>query len=104
LAHTKLIAALEVDADDLDGRADHLKKQFAALHVHLAARFFVSYVASPYLLRCRRNYRRLFVKFSASSMSRRSASERDGLSGCFRVQASTLSFSAGESRIGIVSP
>jgi hypothetical protein len=87
----------EVEADDLDGRTDHLEKVFAALHVYLAARFF-------YLLRCWRNYRRLFVTFSASSMSRRSASERDGLSGCLRIHASTLSLSAGESRIGIVSP
>jgi hypothetical protein len=27
----------EVDADDLDGRADHLEKLFAALRVYLAA-------------------------------------------------------------------
>jgi hypothetical protein len=47
LAHTEFIAALvgniphpiyaEIDADDLDGRADHLEKVFAALHVYLAA-------------------------------------------------------------------
>ena len=45
LAHSELIAALagnaphpiyaEVEADDLDGRADHLEKLFAALHVYL---------------------------------------------------------------------
>ena len=42
LAHTELVATLagniphpiyaEVDSDDLDGRADHLEKMFAALH------------------------------------------------------------------------
>jgi hypothetical protein len=47
LAHSELVAALagnvphpiyaEVDADDLDGRADHLEKLFAALHAYLAA-------------------------------------------------------------------
>ena len=47
LAHTEFVAALagniphpvyaEVDADDLDGRADHLEKVLAALHVYLAA-------------------------------------------------------------------
>jgi hypothetical protein len=46
LAHTKFVAALsgnipppifaEVDADDLDGRADHLEKLFGALHTYLA--------------------------------------------------------------------
>jgi len=46
LAHTEFVAALagnipypiyaEVDADDLDGRADHLEKLFAALHIYLA--------------------------------------------------------------------
>jgi hypothetical protein len=50
------------------------------------------------------NYCRLFFKLSASSTSRRSASERDGLSGCLSAHASTLSLSAGERRIGIVSP
>jgi YqaJ-like viral recombinase domain len=57
-----------------------------------------------YLLRCWQNYRRLFFKFNASSRSRRSASEREGLSGCFSAHLSTLSLSAGESLIGIVSP
>jgi hypothetical protein len=47
LAHTEFVAALagnvphpiyaEVEPDDLDGRADHLEKLFAALHVYLAA-------------------------------------------------------------------
>jgi hypothetical protein len=47
LAHSELVAALagnvphpiyaEVEADDLDGRADHLEELFAALHVYLAA-------------------------------------------------------------------
>jgi hypothetical protein len=47
LAHTEFVAALagniphpiyaKVDADDLDGRADHLEKVFAALHVYLVA-------------------------------------------------------------------
>jgi hypothetical protein len=114
LAHSKMVASLAgnaphpiyagVEVDDLDGRPDHQEKVFAALHAYLAAPFFVQHTASLYLPRCRRNYRRLVVTFSASSMSRRSASERDGLSGCLRVHASTLSFSAGESRIGIVSP
>ena len=46
-AHTELVAALagnppqpiypDVDSDDLDGRADHLEKLFAALHVYLSA-------------------------------------------------------------------
>src|SRR5439155_13470940 len=46
LAHAEFVAALAsnipqpifavVDADDLDGRADHLEKVFAALRVYLA--------------------------------------------------------------------
>jgi hypothetical protein len=45
-AHAEFIAAVarnipqpiyaEVDADDLDGRADHLDKMFAALHAYLS--------------------------------------------------------------------
>ena len=47
LAHTEFVAALagnvphpiytDVDSEDLDGRADHLEKMFAALHVYLTA-------------------------------------------------------------------
>jgi hypothetical protein len=47
LAHTDFVAALagnvphpiyaDVDSVDLDGRADHLEKVFAALHVYLTA-------------------------------------------------------------------
>ena len=47
LAHIELVAALagnvpypiyaDVDSEDLDGRADHLEKVFAALHVYLTA-------------------------------------------------------------------
>jgi hypothetical protein len=47
LAHTELVAVLAgnaphpiyavVDSEDLDSRADHLEKVFAALHVYLAA-------------------------------------------------------------------
>jgi hypothetical protein len=47
LAHTELIAALAgtvphpiyalADSEDLDSRADHLEKVFAALHVYLTA-------------------------------------------------------------------
>src|SRR5262249_24433907 len=47
LAHIELVAALagniphaiyaDVDSADLDGRADHLEKVFAALHVYLTA-------------------------------------------------------------------
>jgi hypothetical protein len=47
LAHTEFVAALagnapypiyaDVDSEDLDGRADHLDKVFAALHVYLTA-------------------------------------------------------------------
>src|SRR5262249_49014854 len=48
--------------------------------------------------------RRRFSLASASSPSRRSASDRDGASGCLSAHASTSSFSAEESRIGIVSP
>ena len=46
-AHTEFVAALagnaphpiyaDVDSDDLEGRADHLEKVFAALHVYLTA-------------------------------------------------------------------
>src|SRR5439155_20918678 len=46
-AHTELVAVLagnpprpictDVDSDDLHGRADHLEKVFAALHVYLTA-------------------------------------------------------------------
>jgi hypothetical protein len=47
LAHTEFVAALagnaphpiysDVDSEDLNGRADHLEKVFAALHVYLTA-------------------------------------------------------------------
>jgi len=47
LAHIELVAALagnvphpicaDVDSEDLDGRADHLDRVFAALHVYLTA-------------------------------------------------------------------
>ena len=47
LAHTEFVAALtanvphpiytDADSGDLDGRADHLEKVFAALHVYLTA-------------------------------------------------------------------
>ena len=47
LAHIELVAALagnapdpiyaDVDSEDLDGRADHLERVFAALHVYLTA-------------------------------------------------------------------
>jgi hypothetical protein len=47
LAHVEFVAALagniphpicaDVDSDDLGGRADHLEKMFAALHVYLSA-------------------------------------------------------------------
>jgi hypothetical protein len=47
LAHIEYVSALagnvphpiyaEVDSEDLDGRADHLEKVFAALHVYLTA-------------------------------------------------------------------
>src|SRR5262245_33570633 len=47
LAHTELVAVLAgnvphpiyavADSEDLDGRADHLEKVFAALHVYLTA-------------------------------------------------------------------
>jgi hypothetical protein len=47
MAHVELVAALagnvprpihaDVDSEDLDGRADHLEKVFAALHVDLIA-------------------------------------------------------------------
>ena len=46
-AHTELVAALagnvphaiyaDVDSEDLDGRAEHLERVFAALHVYLTA-------------------------------------------------------------------
>ena len=46
-AHTEFVAALagnapdpihaDVDSEDLDGRADHLERVFAALHVYLTA-------------------------------------------------------------------
>src|SRR5207245_10874813 len=47
LAHTEFVAALggnvprpiyaDVDSEDLDGRAEHLEKVFAALHVYFTA-------------------------------------------------------------------
>ena len=47
LAHTEFVAALagnvpypiysDLDSEDLEGRADHLEKVFAALHVYLTA-------------------------------------------------------------------
>ena len=43
-------------------------------------------------------------RFRPILTSRRSASDRDGVSGCLPAHASISSLSAGESRIGIVSP
>ncbi|TMK01418.1 MAG: hypothetical protein E6G74_10590 [Alphaproteobacteria bacterium] len=47
LAHIEFVAALagnvphpiyaDIDSEDLDGRADHLEKVFAALHIYLSA-------------------------------------------------------------------
>ena len=92
------------NAGDLDARAAHLENIFASLHDYLAVFNGDTAQNIPGGAPRWRPYRSLILKFRPSSTSRRSASERDGLSGCLRAHASTLSLSAGETRIGIVSP
>src|SRR5262245_7954644 len=78
LAHIELIAALagnvpypiyaDVDSEDLDGRADHLEKVFAALHVYLTA--FIADTAQnlPGSALDRRHFDRLLQDFSANTV------------------------------------
>jgi hypothetical protein len=47
-----------------------------------------------------RPYCRLSLKFKPSSISRRTASERDGLSGCFCAQSSTRAINSVGARTG----
>jgi hypothetical protein len=114
VAHSEFVAALAgnspdsiysgANADHLDARAAHLENIFASLHDYLAVFNGDTAQNIPGGAPRGRLYRSLVLKFRPSSTSRRSASERDGLSGCLRAHASTLSLSAGENRIGIVSP
>jgi hypothetical protein len=78
LAHTEMVAALagnvphpiyaEVDADDLDGRADHLEKLFAALHVYLGAVIGDTAQNIPGSALDRRYLENLFQDFSADAV------------------------------------
>jgi hypothetical protein len=81
----------------MDARiATHVHRELKCKHVALSILWDEYIVAiSPHPPR---------LDFKAFSTSRRSASDRDGASGCLSAHAWTFSLSAGESRIGIVSP
>ena len=78
LAHTELVAALagnaphpiyaDVDSEDLDGRADHLEKVFAALHVYLTAIIADTAHNSPGGTLDRRYLDNLFQDLSADAL------------------------------------
>jgi hypothetical protein len=77
-AHTEFVAALaanaphplhsEANSEDLEGRAEHLEKVFAALHVYLTA--FIAETAQdiPASALDRRYLQGLFQQFSADAM------------------------------------
>src|SRR6516225_1061286 len=105
VAHTEFVAALAgnaprpissgANACDLDVRDGYLENIFTQLHEYLAVLNDDTAQNIPGGAPRWRPYRSLILKFRPSSTSRRSASERDGLSGCLRAHASTLSLSAG---------
>src|SRR5262245_66090849 len=78
LAHIEFVAALagnvpypiyaDVDSEDLDGRADHLEKVFAALHVYLTAIIADTAHNIPGGPLNRRYLRRLFPDLSGHSV------------------------------------
>ena len=77
-AHTEFVAALatnaprpfhpEANSEDLEGRADHLERVFAALHVYLAAIIAETAQDIPASTLDRRYLDGLFQKFSADAM------------------------------------
>ena len=78
-AHTEFVAALaantprplrsEAKSKDLEGRADHLEKVFAALHVYLAAIIAETAHNIPASNLDRRYLDGLFQQFSADAMA-----------------------------------
>jgi len=78
VAHTELVAALaanaprrlhsEANSKDLEGRADHLEKVFAALHVYLTAIIAEMAQDIPASTLDRRYLDGLFQQFSADAM------------------------------------
>jgi len=79
LAHIELVAALagnapdpidaDVDSDDLDRRADHLERVFAALHVYLTAIIFDTAHNTPGGTLDRRYLDNLFRDLSADALA-----------------------------------
>ena len=79
LAHTEFVAALaanvphpiyaDVVSEDLDGRADHLEKVFAALHVYLTAIIADTGHNVPASTLDRRYLSNLFEDFSADALA-----------------------------------
>src|SRR6266446_2027342 len=79
LAHTEFVAALagnaphpiyaDVDSKDLEGRAEHLEKMFAALHVYLAAIIADTAHNIPGGMLDRRYLSNLFEDFSADALA-----------------------------------
>ena len=78
LAHSEFVAALagnvprpiyaEVDSDDLEGRADHLEKLFAALHVYLSVVLSDTAENIPGGTLHRRSFHNLFEDLSADAL------------------------------------
>jgi hypothetical protein len=78
LAHTEFVAALagnaphpihtDVDSEDLEGRADHLEKVFAALHVYLTAIIADTAQNIPTRMLDRRYLDNLFKDLSADAV------------------------------------
>ena len=79
LAHTEFVAALagnvlhpiyaDVDSEDLDDRADHLDKVFAALHVYLTAVIADTAQNIPGGTLDRRYFNKLFRDLSADALA-----------------------------------
>jgi hypothetical protein len=77
-AHTEFVAALaanaprplhsEANSEDLEGRAEHLEKVFAALHVYLAAIIAETAHGIPGSTLDRRYLQSLFQQFSADAL------------------------------------
>jgi hypothetical protein len=89
-AHTEFIAALagnaprpirsEANSEDLEGRAEHLEKVFAALHVYLTAIIAETVQDVPATTLDRRYLDGLFQQFSADALGaiRDAAAEMQG--------------------------
>jgi hypothetical protein len=79
LAHTEFVAALagnaphpiyaDVDSEDLDGRAEHLEKVFAALHVYFTAIIADTAHNIPSGTLDRRYLNKLFEDLSADALA-----------------------------------